>query len=39
MLESALGRALYYEVLALAVLSIFTLGWYFAGFGLVPWLR
>jgi hypothetical protein len=38
LLDSAPGQALLFEVVALAVLSLFTLGWYFAGFRLMSWL-
>jgi hypothetical protein len=38
LLDSAPGHALVYEVVALAVLSLFTLGWYFAGIKLLSWL-
>ena len=38
LLDSAPGHALFYEVIALAVLSVFTLGWYFVGLRLMSWL-
>ena len=38
LLDSAPGQALLLEVVALAVLSLFTLAWYFVGFRLMSWL-
>lgn len=38
LLDSAPGQALLFEMVALAVLSLFTLGWYFVGFRLMSWL-
>jgi hypothetical protein len=38
LLDSAPGQGLLFEVAALAVLSLFTLGWYFAGFRLMSWI-
>ena len=38
LLDSAPGQGLLFEVAALAIVSLFTLGWYFAGFRLMSWI-